>query len=326
MQAAGTRNQQIMASIADDGTVTFTRPLNVQQLDEVKKALGAVAQGETDAITGRITGAGIRAKNLAGELRDAIADAVPSYRTAVKLGGDKIAEDQAFDLGRKLLSPATSRETVADAMTGASREAKAAARSGLRQFIDDALANVQRTITDPNTDAREAMKLVKDLSSRANREKARAVLGKAADTLFDQIEEVTAHLELRSAVARNSATYARTATDRAVSEIAEPGALRTLLAGKPGEAAQKFVQLFTGNTGEMAQARKLEIYGQIAEALTTLRGSAAENALATVQRAIAGQPVTSAEAARIGRVLSTSAAVSGFQLGTRAIEAKRSVQ
>lgn len=175
MRAAGIKNMQIMAEIGKNGEVVFREMPNVQQLDEIKKALGAIGRSEVDQF-GRATGKGIRANKLAGELKDAVGNAVPTYKTAVKLGGDKIAEDQALDLGRKLLLPSTTRETVRNAMGEASKEAKAAARKGLRSYIDDTLANVKRTITDPNIDAREASKAVKDLSSRANVEKVTEVL------------------------------------------------------------------------------------------------------------------------------------------------------
>lgn len=316
MRAAGVQNKQIMAQIGDDGAVAFKEMPNVQQLDEIKKALGAIAQNETDAITGRITGAGIRAKKLAGDLRDAMGDAVGAYKTATRLGGDKIAEDQALDLGRKLLSSGTSREAVADMMQGASKEATAAAQKGLRQYVDDTLANVQRTLTDPNTDAREAIKLVKDMSSRANKEKVTAVIGDVkANRLFRALDEATAQLELRSNVSRNSATASRLAGQETVKEITSPGAVSSLMQGSPVEAAKKTIQLFTGQTAQAQTAKRQAIYAEVARALTEMRGPAAERALASVQRALSGQPIKSAEAALIGRTLATGGALTGYQLG-----------
>jgi hypothetical protein len=322
MRAAGVRNQQIMAEIAEDGSVMFREMPNVQQLDEIKKALGTIAQNETDAITGRITGAGLRAKNLARELSDALGEAVKPYRTAVKLGGDKIAEQNALDIGRKLLLSGTTRESVAEVMNGASREAKAAAAQGLRGYIDDTLANVQAAMTnfDPNnpTAAQEAVKLVKQLSSRANREKVELVLGTArANALFKQLDEAGAQLATRAAVARNSATASRLAGQQMVNEITSPGALGSLMQGEPGQAMRQIVQLFTGQGSEAQMARKQAIYGEIAQALTGMRGQQAQDALQIVERAIAGQPVSSAEAARIARTLTTGGAIAAYQSGTQ---------
>lgn len=320
MRAAGIKNQQIIAEIADDGSVVFREMPNVQQLDELKKALGAIAQNETDAVTGRITGAGARAKNLARELSDAIGGAVPSYKTAVKLGGDKIAEQNALDLGGRLLLPSVTRETVADAMKGASKEAIEAAKRGLRTYIDDTLANVKSAVSNPNIDAAEALRAVRDLSSRANQEKVAMVLGDSkAKALFRALDEARAQLETRANVARNSATASRMAGKDAIDSITAPGPIGTLMQGRPVDAARQVVQALTGNGAEAVTARKQEIYAEIAQALTTMRGAEAEAALATVQKAIAGQPVTSAEAARVARLVASTASLGAYQSGTKSL-------
>lgn len=322
MRAAGVTNRQIMAEIADDGAVVFREMPNVQQLDELKKALQAIARNETDPVTGKVTSAGMRANNLARDLAQAVSDAVPSYRTAVKLGGDKIAEQNALELGGKLLLPGTTREVVAETMQNASREAKDAAARGLRRYIDETLANVQAAMTnfDPNnpTAAAEAVKLVKQLSSRANREKVELVLGQSrANALFKQLDEAGAQLATRAAVARNSATASRLAGQQMVNELTAPGALGSLMQGEPGQAMRQIVQLFTGQGGEAVNARKQQIYAEIAQALTGMRGQQAQDALQIVERAIAGQPVSSAEAARIARTLTTGGALAAYQTGTR---------
>lgn len=318
MRAAGIKNMQIMAEIGKNGEVVFREMPNVQQLDEIKKALGAIGRSEVDQF-GRATGKGIRANKLAGELKDAVGNAVPTYKTAVKLGGDKIAEDQALDLGRKLLLPSTTRETVRNAMGEASKEAKAAARKGLRSYIDDTLANVKRTITDPNIDAREASKAVKDLSSRANVEKVTEVLGSRAKPLFDTIDEVAAHFELRAAVARNSATASRIAGKEAVDAVTAPGPLGKLLAGEPINAMKSIIKALTGHSDAAMAAKKQTLYAEIAKALVTKKGAQAEAALKAIAAAIQGQPISSADALRIGRVLTTGASLGGYQLGSQSL-------
>lgn len=320
MRAAGVTNRQIMVEIADDGAVTFREMPNVQQLDELKKALQSIGRNETDPVTGRITGAGMRANSLARDLSDAIGSAVPSYKTAVKLGGDKIAEQNALDLGRKLLLPSTTRETVAETMAGASKEAQDAARRGLRTYLDDTLANVKSAVTNPNRDAAEALQLVRDLSSRANMEKVEIVLGKSrASALFKALDEARAQLETRASVARNSATASRLAGKEAIDEITQPGVIGTLAQGRPGEAARQVVQALTGQTPQAMNAQKQAIYAEIAQALTAMRGPEAEAALAVVNRAIAGQPVASADAARVARLVAGSTALVGYQSANQSL-------
>lgn len=325
MRAAGIKNMQILADVADDGSVIFREMPNVRQVDEIKKALGTIAADQVDQF-GRPNAAGIRAGKLATDLRDALSAAVPGYGTAVKLGGDKIAEDRALELGKGLLTGNVSREAVGDFVAGnPSREALSAAKQGLRTFIDDTLASVKRTVADPNTDAREAVKLIKDMSSRANMEKVTAVLGdKSAARLFKTLDEATAAIELRSTISRNSDTYGRTAMDRAVRDIVEIGPVGYLKQGKPLEAGRRFIQILSGATKEADQAKMQSVYAEIAKALTSIRGPQAELAINAIEKAIAGQPLKSADAARIARVLSTSAALTGYQTGTRSLSSPSS--
>lgn len=309
MREAGIVNRQIMAQIADDGSVTFTQMPDVMQLDYLKRALGEVANGEVDQY-GRMTGAGLRASRLARDLRDALKDAVPEYGRAVKIGGDKIQQDEALTLGKSLLFRNTTVEDVRAFMnSGVSREAKASLRQGLRESIEQTLSNVRRTITDPNTDAREAMTLVKEMSSRANKEKLGLILGDVrTDRLLNELDRSAAALELRAAVAGNSKTAIRGAIHGQVSAEAAPGVVRQTAGelGSPMEAARPVTRMIAGTDAQSISAREKAIFDEIAGALTRIRGPQAGAALAAVRRALAGQPLKDAEAALIGRLVGTS--------------------
>lgn len=320
MQEAGMRNMQIMAQIADDGSVTFREMPNVQQLDFIKRALGDIAQRETDDF-GRLTAAGQRSQRLAGDLRDALGEAVPAYSRALRLGGDKIAEDNALRLGKDLLTRNVTVEQAAKAMRGASAEAKIAARRGLREGIESTLSNVRRTITDPNVDTREAMTLIKDMSSRANIAKMRTVLGKEeAERLFAELDRTAAALELRALAATNSKTAVRQAGMDAVNEATAPGITGTLAQGRPVEAAQKALQELTGATDAAGAARRDEVFGQIAEALTQKRGAEAQEALRIVRAAMSGQPLRDQDTARIVREVGVPLLSGLYQSTTRSTE------
>ena len=209
MQAVGVRNRQILADIAEDGTVIFREMPNVQQLDYIKRALGEMGAEAVDQF-GRRTGEGNRAADLARSLKAALVDAVPEYGAAVRLGGDKIERDLALRLGGDLLKPGTTREMVAEAFDGMSQEARTAAMQGLRSSIDDTLANVKRAVGSGNMEAREAGLLLRNMSSRANREKVAMLLGdEQAARLFAELDQATTAFELRAATATNSKTFAR---------------------------------------------------------------------------------------------------------------------
>jgi len=319
MQMEGRTSKQIMASIADDGTVTFSKPLDLEQLNELKIQLGEAARNAVDQF-GRPTGEGLKIKALVRDLTDALGEAVPEYRRAVKLGGDKIAEDQALDLGRKMLSPNVTREQVIEGLRGAADDAVAAAKRGLRNYLDETMANVRAVISDPNVDAREALKVVKDMSSKAARQKVTTLLGaKKAEALFDTIEEATAHLELRAAVARNSATASRLAVQDEVKRAVGDTVVDAMRDGEPVNLAKRIWQTFTGGS----EARKTEaanaLYTELAKALTGPRGAEARAAMATIEKALSGQPIKDAEAEAIARLLTTGGAIAGYQSGKQAL-------
>ena len=318
MRAEGIKNQQIMAILDSRGEVTFREMPNVQQLDEIKKGLDTIARNETEPVTGKISGKGRRAQKLAAELRAAIADAVPAYRTAVRLGGDKIATETAMDTGRNLFAPGMTRERVAEVMNGASVEAKEAARQGIREYIDDTLARVRRSYDNPDADTTETLRLLNTLSTRDAREKLILVLGEGkADRLLKEIDAAGKMFGTRQSIAAGSQTAQRQAMDQQMGQILEPGMIGTAAQGRPIGTIQSFIQMVTRATPEADMARKQEILADVARALTEMRGPQAEAALKLVQKAVEGQPLKSEEAVRIARLISGSFALGGYQTGQK---------
>lgn len=320
MRAEGIKNQQIMAILDSKGDVTFREMPNVQQLDEIKKGLDAIARNETDPVTGKITGKGRRAQKLAAELRGAIADAVPAYKTAVRLGGDKIATETAMDTGRNLFSPSMTRERVSEVMNGASVEAKDAARQGIREYIDDTLARVRRSYDNPDADTTETLRLLNTLSSRDAREKLVMVLGEGkADRLLKEIDAAGKQFGTRQAIAAGSQTAQRLGMDQQMNEILAPGVIGNAAQGKGLGTIQSFIQLLTRATPEADLARKQEVLADVARALTEMRGPQAEAALGMVRKAVEGQPLKSEEAVRIARLMSGAFALGGYQSGQKSL-------
>lgn len=317
MRAAGITNKQIMAQIADDGAVTFREMPNVQQLDEIKKALGVVGS-EVDTL-GRPTAAANRANGLARDLRDAIGEAVPAYRTAVKLGGDKIAEDKALDMGRKIFGASVTRESVAETMKGASLQAQDAARQGIREYIDDALARVRRAVDDPSIDTQETQRLLATLSSRDAREKLGIVLGESkASRLFSEIDAAGKQFGTRQAIATGSATGRREARREAIAVELQPGVIGSAAFGESRATLSNIIRFITRETPQAQLGRKQEALADVARALTEKRGPEAVRALEVIRKAIDGQPIKTEEAARLGRDLSAAFSLGGYQLGSQA--------
>lgn len=326
MIARGMKNMQIMAEVAPDGSVVFREMPNVRQLNEIKKSLDKIANDNVDDF-GRKNGTGLRYESLARQLRDAVKDAVPAYGSALKLGGDKIAEDNALALGRDLFKSSTTREIVQETLDGAGDEAIRAAQRGLRSQLDETLANVKGTITNPDMDINQVLKLWKETSSEANRQKVAMVLGQSeADRLFAALDEAGAQLGTSANVARNTATAARVSGQRTVSTIAKGGIRQLLKNGEGLQAAKRVVQVLTDSTPEAMLAREQGIYAEIADILTSKRGQEAQDALRIIQRAIEGQPVSSADAARVARQVTSGLALGGYQTATRSLSTPPRVQ
>jgi len=288
----------IKATIADDGTVSFEELPNVMQLDELKKALQTIAYENVDNF-GRMTAKGTRYSKLSGELKDAVSGAVPVYSDAVKLGGDKISEERAFDLGSKLLRPNTELEDVLGEFgEDASAAQISAAKQGLRRYIDKAIGDVRAIASDPTAeaiDAREVIKVVTDLSSKNSRKKIKAMLGAEADALLKQIDEASQSASVRAALAVNSKTAQRTAIRESVEEVTQPGVFGTAMRGEPLITSQKLIQAVSGQTDEFTETQKQRIFEEISRALTQRRGRSAQEALRLIDGAMAGQPLTDAQ-------------------------------
>lgn len=313
MRSRGQVNQQIMAVLDADGNVDFLREMpNVQQLDEIKKALQKIAYDNTDDF-GRLTGTGQRYNRLAGELRDAVANAVPDYGTAVSLGGNKLAEERAFMLGRDLLSTRTEIEDVGlELGKNPSADQIAAAKSGLRSYVAKILGDVRMVPSDPNIDAREVVKAVTDMSSSNARAKIRALMGAEADALLKQVDEAAQSAVVRTAMSTNSKTAIRGSIRETVNELTAPGVLGKAMAGEPINTSKALIQAVTGQTAEYTATQRQRIFEDIARALTEKRGQSAMAALNYLDQAMRGQPLTAAQNEFLARQIAGTAMFAGI--------------
>jgi len=309
MATEGTESAQKLFKIADDGSISVDTLPDVRQIDYLTRALQDVAEeSNAKGKLGGQTDIGRATERLKTDIRNIVKGAVPEYKAALDLAADAISESNAIKLGGDLFKAGTTRESVRDALAGMSVAEKNAVKQGLRSQIDDTLANVARTITDPNVDAREGIKLLRDFSTRANQTKLKDLLGpKEADALLDKLDKETVAYELRAAISMNSKTAIRQRIQGSVDEQTSSGALELLGSGEPLNASKRFVQLFTGSTADAQTLRQTGIYEEIATGLTATKGRRARAALKLVQRAMDGQKITEQQAAFIGTVVASSA-------------------
>ena len=270
MRVEGASSKQILAKVADDGTVVFETLPDVQQLDYITRGLNEIAKkGEAAGAMGGQTALGRAYEGLSREIRSTLRDVVPEYGQALDVAADAIGQSKAVELGSKALSPSMARDQFADAVEGMSAAERRGVAQGIRSQIDEKIANVTRAVQDGNMDAREAIKGLKDFSSRAARDKLVTLLGEEqAAALTNELDRVATSFELRASVAENSKTYARQAVSGRIDEMTAPGAVGTLAQGKPLNAVQRVAQALTGQTPEAITGRQNAIYSDIADFLT----------------------------------------------------------
>lgn len=285
MMMEGHQSAQILADVGEDGLVTFFRMPDVRQIDYITRALNQAARsGEGQGALGGQTDIGRIYSTLAQNLRDAARTAVPQYDAALTTAAQPIQIREALLFGRNAMSSSVTRDQVSEFVGGILGPQRQAAMAGVRGHIDDVLANVRAVMSDPNSDAREARKALQDLSSRAAREKMELIIGDEAvsQSLFQQLDQAAAALQLRAGVSGNSRTYARTAMDQIVGQQFNQGILNQLMQGRPVNAGQMAIQNLTGRTPQGITALQDQTYEEIARLLTTPRGDQAISMLSVL--------------------------------------------
>lgn len=286
MQLDGDVSKQIMAQVADDGSVQLQRLPDVRQWDYVKRALDqAAASGEGQGALGGQTPLGRAYQGLARNIRGALGDAVPEYDYATTVAARAIDEVQAIKTGADMLRPGVTRAEVEASLDGASKQELAAVKRGLKQYIDDTLANVGAVASDQNVDAREAQKALAMLSSQASRDKLTLLLGEQAAPIFREIEQASSALGLRARTAGNSQTAGRMAADQMMNDAIDPSLLRQ---GKPVAAAKEAIATALGGSREAVNRLRGDAKADLADVLTrpgaaeilqTMQGIAGRNAV-----------------------------------------------
>lgn len=321
MRAEGAQSRQIMARVADDGSISFEQMPDVRQIDYITRALNDLADaGEGAGALGGQNALGRAYQNLSRDIRGNLRELVPEYGQALDVASDAISRSRAVETGSRLLSPSMTRDQAAEAIQGMTQAERAAAAQGVRSQIDDAMARVTRTVADGDVDAREAVKALKDLSSRANREKLALVMGdEQSGRLFNEVDRVAQSFDLRSSVAENSKTYARQAMDQRIKSMTAPSAIEKVAQGEPLNAAKRIAQAITGQTPERMLARQDEIYGQLADLLTR-QGGAGQGTYDAITRLGQTDAATQLMAGRIAAALSPRLA---YPLGVQGQEMLR---
>jgi hypothetical protein len=313
----GAPSPQIMATIGDDGKVTFQQMPNVMQLDYIKRAFDQIARDGTDPITQRMSSDAAFAARIARDLRGAVSDAVPSYRGALSQAADSMGQQAAVDFGATLLRPQVTREVARGRIEDMTEAELRAARQGVRSQIDDALANVRAVASDQNVDARQATQAFRDLSSPSARQKLRDLLGDEADFLFSELDEAGQALGLRAAVASNSRTAARQQGNEMIDQLSDVNPLRRA-ASNPVRAYRETMDEIMGIGPEAMTERAQAVRAELIDLLTRSGNADAQRALTILQDVNIGQPIAEAQAKLVADAAMKAIGISGYQSSVQA--------
>ncbi|WP_416356341.1 hypothetical protein ACLNGM_20260 [Aureimonas phyllosphaerae] len=302
MRIEGVESQQILANIADDGTMTFTRMPDVRQIDYITRALNDVSRaGDGAGALGGNTAEGRAYGNLSRSIRTTTRSLVPEYGVALDTAAEPIAARQAREFGATLLRPSTARDEAEAFVSGLSDAELRNVRAGVRQQIGEVLANVKRTVTDENVDARQGILAIKELSSDAAREKLRMIVGAdEAERMLSALDRAAQSFDLRGSVATNSRTYGRQAAERAVQQSNAPGVIDNAVGLSPVRSAQTFMQGVFGVSPADRLAREDRTWSALSDLLTMPLGDAQSARLSALANAARQIPRIEGQANRIG--------------------------
>lgn len=275
MRLLGHQSRQILADVADDGTVTFRRMPDVLQWDFIKRGLESRARAlDGQGAMGGQTPMGRALNDLAGEVRDALGEAVPAYRTALDTAREPIQQIQGLRIGYDALKPSVTRSEFVAEMARQGPATRAAIRAGMREYIDDVLANVRVAATNADVENLPALRrAVMDLSTPAARAKMRLVVPpEQYDVLAEQLDQATRALVMKADIATNSRTFGRQAARDAAEVTSTPGMAGEVMRGRPLNAGQRAVQTFFGTRPQDDLARQDAIYQNAMEFLMQPRG------------------------------------------------------
>lgn len=274
MRLGGEKSKQIMAEVADDGTVTFTNPPDVRQWDYIKQALDQMAEsGDGAGALGGQTRMGSAYQSLARDVRDSVAEAVPEYKTALSTASDAISQRNSVQFGADMLNPKITTDEAIERIASATGPEVAAMKEGVRGQLQEVIGNVKAVASDQNIDARQALDAYKRLSSPNSQRKMEALFGDDWDAISQALDQAGAALGLRARTAANSATAGRQFANELVEGVTEPGALRQ---GKPLDAAKGLIGGITGASPEAVRALRDRTKSELADVLTRQGGMPAK--------------------------------------------------
>lgn len=244
-------SKQLKFILDDEGNLVLEELPSVAMIDYATRGLKSIVEREEGlGLMGGTTPLGKTLMDLSTKTRDVLKELVPSYRDALKMSSGNITDKNARMFSQEMLRPIHSRQDVFSALEKLGDRQLLLARKGLRQYLDDLMAQTKRAMGDPTTEAntiKEIVTLTRNLSSRENRDKLGFLLGPDdANRIFQRLQKQEIAIQTQAGIRENSATHARGVARDKSSVFTEPGPLKEVLGLEPVKAAQSAAKIFTG--------------------------------------------------------------------------------
>jgi hypothetical protein len=304
-----------------NGNLVFDDLPNTEALNLLKIQLDKVVEGGTDPITKSLLDIDVMlAESARNSIRDNLKKINPYYADALKQGQGKILTQKAILLGQKILGNKTTADDIKIFMRTASQEEIQGLQQGLREQIENVMANAKRaSTTGRSEEIAEAMKIVTDMSSRSVRVKLQQILGpRTADALFRRLDETRSVIELQAATRTGSQTTSRREIIDSAEKMIERGPIGTLFEIQPVKAVSKLRDFFAGSGEDFLQQRKEEIFKEVLDLLTRTgkRGKGVDTALEYLEMVRKGQNLTKPQASFLTLLTKNALQSKAFQTST----------
>jgi hypothetical protein len=302
--------RQIQMNLDADGKlIGFSENPNIYQIDSVKRQLQSL--GQERGANGMFTPEAMQAQQWAGLLREAAIDVVPQYGKAVKIGGETIADRNAYKIGENFFKKDSDYiaevERIRKSGGKDTQDAlKLGVRNTIRNVVDDAMVAAGKG--DPN-EIEAARKILKSFSSRGARERLINVLGDAeANKLLRLMDQAKTSFELKAKTATGSATAGRTEVISQAKDAVKLGAAKSIGELDVGSSAKQIREIFQ-STNE--QERLNQLFSESITLLTDRRGRSAQAAIKYLKEAMDGVTPTDNQYRFITEEISKALAKSG---------------
>lgn len=193
------RPSPIRTRTNEDGTIAFVENPTTQQIDYITRALNGLAAGqEGTGVLGGTTDLGRMYSRLSAEIRRNLREVNPAYANALDTAATPIGQREALLLGETMLDRNVPRDYISSQISSMTQPEIEFVRQGVRSSLDETLANVRTTLSNPDVGMAQAQQLLREMTAPAMRQKLSLILpDDELNALFNDLDRTRNLLDPR---------------------------------------------------------------------------------------------------------------------------------